>query len=254
MAGETVYGTFVVPESVPEPEIGGPVAEPQTVLRTARDTLLQIVPRWLRQKVGGGLLHALGAQVDTLTDALRQGVRARFPGYSPDAVVMIGRDRRLRQGLHESADHYAGRLPAWWDKHRLRGGPYALLEQVHEYYRPENFDVELRYHSGRRFVMDPVDGSITRDIDAWSPPGPATQWARWWLTYAWPTQINDDGIWSDPGTWDDGGVWDCDLAPATVRSVRLIPREWNTGHAIGYVTLDSTGAGGIIITISAEST
>lgn len=250
----TVFATFTPP---PYPaasvwEIGGPEAEPQTELQTARDTLLQIVPRWLRGKLGGGLLHTIGAQIDALTDALRDGVRARLPGYSPDAVTMLSRDRRLRQGLHETADHLAARLPGWWVKHAIRGGPYALLEQVYEYFAPQTFQVELRYASGRRFRMD-TDGVITRDVISWTPPAPPEQWARWWLIYSWPSVVRSDGIWSDPGTWNDGGVWDSDISAAEVRSVRLIPREWNAAHSIGYVTLDSSAVGGIVITFSVEA-
>lgn len=251
--GATIVATFTPPAPDPELEIGGPEAYYQREIRTARDTLLQIVPKWLRQAIGGGLLTALGAQVDMLTDYLRFGMRARVPGYQPEATVMIGRDRRLRQGLHETDDHFVNRLPYWWEKHAARGGPYAMLEQIYEYFAPLAFPVELRYATGRRFLMD-VNGNVTRDIFAWTPPGDPARWARWWLFYTWPATIDDDGIWSDPGEWNDGGVWDANLSPADVRMVRLIPREWNAAHSIGYVTLDSSALGGIIITISVETT
>jgi hypothetical protein len=244
--------TFPVPALPPAgPPIGAPEAEPQTALRTFRDAIREISPRWLRGPVGGAMIYSIGALLDNLMDGLRQGVRARFPSplYSPDALPWIGGERRIRLGLLETDEHYAARLPDWLHKHRLRGGPYALLEQVWEYYAPETFPVELRYASGRRFQMA-VDGSVVRDIVSWTPPGDPAQWARWWLIYQWPHEINADGIWSDPGVWDDGGVWDCDLSSAEVRSIRLIPREWNAGHAFGYVTLDSLT---MTITISADT-
>ncbi len=249
----TTYASFTVPPAPPPgPELGGPEAFPQTALQTFRDTVLRIVPRWLRGLVGGGVLYAIAAQLDLLTDVVRDGVYARFPGRSPQALPIIGRDRRIRRGLSESEAHYAARLPAWLDKHAHRGGPYALLEQVYEYFAPNGFQVELRYASGRRFQMDAA-GSIVRDIVTWTPPGDSAKWARWWLTYWWPAVIESDGKWGDPGVWGDGGVWGANLTAADVRSIRLIPREWGTGHAFGYITLKSSPVGGIDITIGAET-
>lgn len=242
---------YVAPPTGP----GLPSAASHSSLRTFRDAIREISPWWLRGPIGGSVLYAIGAMIDGLADALRAGVKMRFPGfYSNESLTLIGRERRIRRGRYELDETYAARLIPWLDRHRTRGGPYALLGQVHAYYRPNNFAVELRYASGRRYVLDPVDGTIARGDVVWTPPGGASPlWARWWLLYAWPVALEDDGIWSDPGTWDDGGVWDTSMSAADVRDVRAVPRDWNAAHAIGRITLDSSAVGGITITISVEA-
>jgi hypothetical protein len=225
---------------------------PQTVLRTFRDAIRQISPWWLRGPIGGSILYAIGAVTDGLADALRGGVKTRFPGYySNESLPLIGRERRIRRGRVETEETYATRLIPWLDHHRVRGGPYALLAQVHAFYAPDNFPITLIYENGRMFVLDPASGSVERlwvDFGAVDP-----QWAKWTLFYKWPTPIEADGIWSDPGTWDDGGVWDTDMSAELIRDIRVVPREWNNAHAIGYIDLDSGDVGGIQITISVET-
>lgn len=248
------YTLFEVPYEWPAP---APVIDTGTgvgsksgaALRTFRDAIREISPWWLRGQIGGSVLYAIGSVVDLIADGLRAGVKMRFPGYySNESLPMIGRERRIRRGRVESEETYATRLIPWLDHHRTRGGPYAMLAQIHAFYAPGNFPVELRYASGRRYVVDPSDGSVARGDVAWTPPdAPASHWARWWLTYTWPTPLTGDGIWSDPGTWDDGGVWDTSLSPEEIGDIRAIPREWNAAHANGWITLNSIG--GLTITI-----
>lgn len=249
MSQSVVYIPAAPPAPSPPP-VGAPSAIPQTALRTFRDAIREISPWWLRGPIGGGVLYAIAAQLDALTDGLRAGIKVRFPGlYSMESLPLIGRERRIRRGRFEGEAKYAGRLIPWLDHHRRRGGPYAMLAQLFAHYAPSNFEIELRYASGRRYEMD-TSGTVLRGDIVWTPPGSSAQWARWWLIYQWPDVISDDGIWSDPGTWNDGGVWDCDLPAAEVRDIRMIPREWNAAHAIGRVTLESPG---ITITISVEA-
>jgi len=233
---------------------GGPVAFPQTVLRTFRDAIREISPWWLRGPVGGSILYAIGSVVDGLADAVRAGVKLRFPSYySDESLPLIGRERRIRRGRFEVDSSYARRLLPWLDHHRLRGGPYALLAQINAFYSPRTFPVALWYASGRQFLMQP-DGSITHVDNPWLPPDEAMpRWARWWLVYVWPDALSGDGIWSDPGVWTDGGVWDLNMSPSEVRDLRVVPREWNAAHSIGYITLNSFDAGGITVTISVEA-
>jgi hypothetical protein len=238
----TTIGSFTPPASLPTPppSAPAPLAQPQTVLRTFRDGIRQISPIWLRGKVGGSILYAAASILDDLMDGLTAGIKMRFPGlYSEESLGPIGRERRIRRGRYETGEQYADRLIRWLDDHRLRGGPYAMLEQLHAHYRPNSFPIELRYASGRRFLMD-VDGNITRGDIVWTPPGDPARWARWWLFYTWPDPIDDEGVWG-PGTtqWGDGGVWGSSLSPAEVRDLRLVPREWNAQHCIGRIVVVS---------------
>lgn len=243
--------TPAAPPPVPPGTGGTPVPAAPDVLRTYRDAIREISPWWLRDPIGGAILYAIGAQIDELNDRLRAGVKLRFPGfYSMESLALNGRERRIRRGRLEPDATYAARLRRWLDDHRRRGNPYALLAQVHAFYAPDNFGVELRYVSGRNFTMD-LAGDVVRGDVVWTPPGDAAQWARWWLIYQWPDPIDDDGLWGDPGTWGDGSVWGCGLSPEDIREIRLIPREWNNAHSLGYVTLVSPSPG-ITITISVQ--
>lgn len=246
-----IEAAYELPAPAPVIDTGtGVGSKSGAALRTFRDAIREISPWWLRGQIGGSILYAIGSVVDLIADGLRAGVKMRFPGYySNESLPLIGRERRIRRGRVESEETYARRLIPWLDHHRTRGGPYAMLAQIHAFYAPGNFPVELRYASGRRYVVEPSDGSVARGDVVWTPPdAPASHWARWWLTYTLPS-LTGDGIWSDPGTWDDGGVWDLGLSPEEIADYRAIPREWNAAHANGWITLDSSAAGGLTITI-----
>jgi hypothetical protein len=209
-----------------------------------RNTIRRIVPWWLQNGLAGKILYAIGAQLDTLGDAVADGVQRRFPGHGAeadpiryDSLGLIGNERRIRRGPSETDAVYASRLPRWLDDHAARGGPYALLEQTGRYWAATPFRMDLVYRSGRGFTRDESTGAITRQDIAWSPAGDPAQWAHWWLFFFWPDAVSTDGIWTDPGTWSDGGVWDSDLTPAEVESIRLVPAEWNAQHCKGTIVL-----------------
>jgi hypothetical protein len=165
----------------------------------------------------------------------------RFPGYySVESLPVIGRERRIRRGRIETHEVYATRLRRWLDDHRRRGGPYALLAQLHAHFAPDNFPIALVYRNGRRFAMK-ADGTVTRDVIAWEPDHEPAKWARWWLIYQWPEELLDDGHWGDPGTWGDGGVWGSSLSPQQVTDLRLVPKEWNAAHCFGRLILVEGG-------------
>jgi hypothetical protein len=137
-----------------------------TVLRT-------ILPPWLRRKNGFRLMGALADVLDDVIDRTALAVAARFPTdvAAPDALAGIGADRRIRRGPAEGAVTYARRLRGWWDAHKRRGSPYALLGQLFAYWRdtfPMRIDAVAQ--SGLRHVMA-VDGSITRDEIVWDGNG-----------------------------------------------------------------------------------
>lgn len=219
---------------------------------TFRSSILQIVPRWLQGFIGGRLLYSFGLVLDGFFDLTSDGIKARFPGHSrqaDDSLALVGNERRIRRGPNEARDIYASRLLTWWDDHKHRGGPYALISQVARFWQTtpgvDAFHFDLVYESGQAFrrvlnaTFGPQDG-----VPALSSPydSDTTHWARWWLVFDWPNTISDDGLWSDPGTWDDSGTWDTNLTEAQVAEVRLVPAEWNNAHCQGHVVLLSNGA------------
>lgn len=200
-----------------------------------RDLIKKTSPLWLRFGIAEKLLYCFGLMLDGLVDLAIAALRCRFPGDNALFLAYHTNERRLRQGKYESAADYAVRLQRYFQAHLDRGGPYALLEQVYQYYRPNNFDVYLYYESGSYFHMA-TDGTITHTI---MPATGAEAWAHWILIYAWPETLEDDGTWDDPGLWDTPpGVWDFGtLSPEDVTDLRLIPQEWNAAHCNGTIVL-----------------
>lgn len=214
-----------------------------TEILTFRDSMLLRAPSWLRRGFAGKLLYVLGCIIDALVDWTTAAVRIRFPGvYSPESLGLIGRERRISRGLFESDETYAARLTLWLDAHATRGGPYAMLEQLHAFFAPNNFRIDLVYRTGRRFILA-ADGTITRDDIPWNADLQPDRWARWWLFYHFPTPIASDGTWNSPGTWDDGGVWDSSLTISEAANYRIVPRDWNGAHTTGAVVVIAPNCG-----------
>ena len=208
----------------------GPVEPPLTF----RDAIRQKSPPWLQRGRAEKILYAMAIHLDGLTDALVAAIKMRFPGlYSPESLPYLGRDRRISRGRAETDGVYAGRLRRWLDDHPVRGGPYALLAQLHAHFAPNNFEIHLVYRSGRRFVMT-ADGVVTRD-DLFTLNVP--DWARWTLYY-FTTFGATRPTWGEPGrTWGHGRVWGSTLTPQEVTDLRLVPREWNAAHCVGEIVL-----------------
>jgi hypothetical protein len=223
-------------ESTPDPAPPGVSAAATSVepLRTFRDAIRIKSPPWLQRGLAEKILYAIAIHLDGFADALTAAVKMRFPGrYSMESLPLIGRDRRIRRGRNETDAVYASRLLRWLDDHATRGGPYAMLAQLHAHFAPDNFEIHLVYRSGRRFQMD-ADGVIEMD-DLFSINVP--DWAKWTLYYftSFGATIPK---WGDPGrTWGDGQVWGSTLTPPQVTDLRLVPREWNAAHPIGTIVL-----------------
>ena len=201
-----------------------------------RDLIRKTSPLWLRHGNAEKLLYSIGLMFDGLTDLAIAALRCRFPGDNALFLPYHANERRIRQGKYETAEHYAVRLQSYFQAHLDRGGPYALLEQVYEYYRPNNFEVYLYYESGSYFHML-EDGTISHTI---MPSTGADAWAHWILIFIWPDDIADDGTWDSPGLWDSDppGVWDFSgITAAEVADLRLIPQEWNNAHCNGTIVL-----------------
>lgn len=207
-------------------------------LLTFRAAIKRLSPPWLQKGRAGRYMYALGKLLDDQTALYVAGFKSRHPGlYSFDSLALVGRDRKIRRGRVEVDAHYAERLAHFLDDHSTRGGPYAMLAQLFQFYAPANFEIDLVYRSGRRFQMD-EDGVVVRDDIGHFQ---AAKWAQWTLYFEWPDAVALDGTWGSGGTWDNVGVWGSDLTPTEVSDLRLVPREWNAAHAIGKIVLLTAG-------------
>lgn len=203
---------------------------------TFRDRVKRIVPPWLRRFWGSRVLYSLVIFFDLLVDAATTAVHLRFPGYhSDETLAYSGRGRKIPRGPNEDAATYAARLVNWLDSHGTRGGPYSMLDMLHQYWGGA-FPMFIVYPSGRRYSLA-IDGTITRDAVDW-PITETDKTGRWWLFMHWPDDsVLDDGTWDDPGAWSDGGVWDSALTVEEIEEIRAVPEAWNTAHASGEIVL-----------------
>lgn len=201
-----------------------------------RDQIRLASPRWLRGGFAEKFLYVIGLHLDALAEWVSLGLRRRMPNLdSDDSLGRIGSDRKMRRGRTEDPAIYATRLQGWLDAHRHRGGPYALLQQIHAHYAAAPFAVTLEYPSGLKFSMA-TDGSVTWDLSGTWPPG-TPGWSQWLLTYQWPDALTGEHTWGDGHIWGDGSVWGSDLEPADIADLVLIPQEWNAAHCIGQLWL-----------------
>lgn len=206
--------------------------------------LLDSVPPWLTRLVGDRFLRSLGDGIDALVTRESQAVRHRFPNVvDTSSLARVGRERRIRRGPGEDAQTYATRLRAWWDMHRIRGGPYALAWNLHHFFLawlPGQKDIVA--HSGLRHTID-VDGEVTRDAITWNADG-SEDWSQVWVFIYCPELI-PLGTALLVSTWNEyivslGGTAitvTYSIAPSALTSAeeevfKAIPREWSAAHIL----------------------
>jgi hypothetical protein len=176
-----------------------------------RRAFYKLAPSWLTSGEGEAALYSLGLMMDTMAERYHDGLHVRYPDHAPDdALSRIGRDRKILRGINEPAASYAARLKLSLDYHKVRGNPFALLEQVRAYCQA---DVRVRTvdRRGNWFTID-TDGarSVLINQANWDWDGaPVAEWARFWLIIyptaaGLPWAVADD--WGDAALWG-AGVW-----------------------------------------------
>ncbi len=219
---------------------------------TAVGAVRRVSPPWLRRTHGARVMEGVADILEQLTERFIQGVKVRFPGAPPRpvdlaALALTGRGRRIRRGPNEAAETYARRLRGWWDAHRTRGGPYALLEQLRAFFLDwPSARMDVVYAAGTRRWMD-EDGAITRDAIVWDADG-SGEWAHVWVFFHLPDAIvvAVDELTTQGGdtlvTQDEEPLMvtetisPADLSENYEEIFRAIPREWTTAH-VPYVTV-----------------
>jgi hypothetical protein len=191
---------------------------------TFTDAIVNLAPPWLRRTRGAAVLRGIGTVIERVFHATSDGVAVRFPGAvegADDALPYIGRDRVIARGPNEDAATYAARLRTWWEAHQRRGGPYALLEQLHLFLvntEPRQWD--LVYRNGVRFILDGTTGAITRDKLT------TTQTPRWARVVLF-------------ALFDEQPV----ITPEQKDNYTQIPRDWNAAHVEPIKTVAVFGGG-----------
>lgn len=169
------------------------------------DLVWRIGPPWLQRATSRKILSAIGAPLDTIARAMSRGVRARFPQWDvPDALILLGRERRIRRGPAEGAGVFAPRLIGWLDDHRGRGGAHALVRQLRAFWAGTDVgDIEVVSYRGVRHSQADGDTSITRDVISWGADGTG-DWCQFWAFLhvdADPSPVDDATYLAVPTDW-----------------------------------------------------
>jgi len=241
MSSDASY-TVLGPPASPSPPASGEGA-PATRLSFVFG-MIEIMPPWLRRRVGGAVVEGLGVPIETEVDRSVESLRLRFPnGDVEEALGYLGRERRILRGPGELGDTFALRLRGWWDAHRTRGSAPALLRQLYEYFLATN-NVPITYVSNlgtSNAQIDPA-GVIAYGGFApatWSGDGEVPpQWARFFLFFefagtTYSTPLVDE--FSSPILTEDGEaiLVDVDLYSLTsseIDELCAVPREWSAAH------------------------
>lgn len=204
--------------------------------------ILRVVPPWLQRAVGAKVMQGLADELDALVDRAVEGVSLRFPGVAgEESLPLLGQQRRIRRGPGEDGTTYARRLRTWWDAHRTRGGPYALLGQLYAFFLDWlNVRMDVVYYSGTRRWQD-TEGVVTRDAVTWDADGTA-EWAKVWVFFyvtdsiprASEFLIDYEGdlivTFGGEEILLEESIAPDELTAAEAEVFKAIPRDWSAAH------------------------
>lgn len=202
-----------------------------------RDEAGDFLPLWLSEGEGVATWWTAGIVIDAQLDKAYQGTYARHPAYAPeDALRYIARDRGLVRGPNEPAAVFADRALRWLDDHRLRGGPWAMMEQLRAYMFPANVRIRTVDDRGNWFTID-RDGSRSYVLDSgtWNWDSPVGRKTRFWVIIYPDSSTGaylpwQKTVWGPERTWGDPSLtWGTTATPAEVAAVRQIVRVWKAG-------------------------
>lgn len=244
--------------------------------------LYGVLPSWLTATEAWMTLGAVAAEFDTEFDNAVSGMRKRFPGRdtdSADALPFLGSDRKIIRGFGETDANYATRLKGWLTTHKPRGGPYALVEQVAEFYRygmaGERLIINLHTKNTNFYRWDSDAPGVVQSTAPWPYDTEDNRWARWRLhvhlhaapispteeqalevPIAWNARhcfgtvfihVNGAVLWDEPGVvWDDPDVlWGAAGDFSEFETNPLPPPGFSAGFSNGFnaATAPPAGAG-----------
>jgi len=184
---------------------------------TFRALRKHVAPRWLTEGEGGLVGYALDLMRDAFLDRVRLGFLAGYPQNGPngetappDALVRMGRDRRVIRGIFETDAEYAARLVTWLVDRRTAGNPFTLMRQLHAYTGSAH-GVSFRTVDERgNWYSRAADGTQTKSLATgnwnWDSTTPASNWSRFWvIIYPGTLWTAETGTWGS-GTWGETGT------------------------------------------------
>lgn len=179
------------------------------------------------------LLYVFGVHCDALIESAVLAVKARFPTFAPsDALPALGRERGIRRGFAETDAQYRARLIRWLRTRRIKGGPWALMDQLAGYLTGYSCKIRVVNSAGAWCTRN-ADGS--REYYIASP----TNWDLGGRSDYFVIVYLDQGPWDPQTTWGatglkwgaDGLTWGTTATPEQVRTCKAIIQEMNPPHA-----------------------
>lgn len=207
---------------------------------TFRTIRKDVTPRWLTDGEGGLVGYALDLVKDAFMERASQGLQIRFPQgpdnttAPPDALIQMGRDRRVIRAISETDAEYAIRLGQWLSSRRAAGNPYTLMRQLHAYVGTAH-GVSFRTVDARgNWYSRSASGVETAVLDQanwdWDGDTSGIRWGRFWVIIYPGTLWDDTGNeWGDVGCQDWGELgrtWGTTATPEQVDTVRAIVNDW----------------------------
>lgn len=202
-----------------------------------RTTRAKLAPRWLLEGEGELVGYALEIMRDAFVERVRQGLMVRFPYANKegtetgpsDALVAMGRDRRVVRGLSETESAYATHLIRWLDDRKAAGNPFSLMQKLAEYTGPlPSFRTVDNAGNWFSRAADGTESVLLKRAN-WDWDGAPSKWSRFWVI------IYPNGLWvEDPDDWGDAGVdwgeiaytWGSTATREQVNGVRGIVADW----------------------------
>jgi hypothetical protein len=179
--------------------------------------LVEQSPGWLQGPYGAGYVGTLGLTKDTVVDAVKQAIKARFIKLAPnDALGYIGDDRVIERYPVDTDATYRARLVAAWETWLYAGTDRGVIAAMNAagFANVQIFNNLV----GPGFEM------------TWPPDSDAANWSRFWVVITDPQWT---GVaWGDGHKWGDPWSWGTTATAADAAWIRAIIRKWKSSHTI----------------------
>lgn len=190
--------------------------------RTFRTIRKLLGPRWLTEGEGELVGYSLDLVKDAFLERARLGMLAGFPENGPngetapeDALVLMGRDRKIVRGIGESSADYAVRLKNWLVAHRTRGNPYTLMRTLAAYTGSADGCSFRTVDARGNWYSRAADGTESAALKTgnwqWDDMDPS-RWSRFWVIIypgtLWIASAYDWGDTAGPGWGEYVGTFD----------------------------------------------
>lgn len=201
--------------------------------RSYRSWAKQLSPASLVFEWGPRLVETIGLTIDMLAEwAVNAGDASMLesPDFAPDALGLIGAQRRLPRYAPETDAGYKARVRAAWESWPQAGTRPGLIAQLAA--AGMTAKVKEMYHPNRVGTQDAEE--------YWDWDGDEDNWSRIWVViedHPWPPWLLGEepigsGVTLGAAPLGDGATLGSIATEADIEMVRSIVRAWKPGHVV----------------------